>query len=243
MSALTDRVFNVFHWPVAHPIRLLLPAMVLVSLLLHLLAAYIVRPGIPSRPALPPWPAEVTLLPTVGAQGLALLEARDPSWLEPGRYRERMLPQPKPVRRELALRPALPPLLPAPPEIPAESWVPSLPPVAAKPLFEPRAPRLPPPALAPVGARFESGAPWITEEVLEQVRAVTPSESPGRATELLVVLAPSGDVRHVWLVRGSGDAELDFAAQRAVQRARFAPGDGPRRDVLRIAWGPRGPVK
>ena len=243
MSTLTDRLFHVFHWPLAHPIRLLLPAMVVVSLLLHLLAAYIVKPVMPARPALPPWPSEVTVLPRAGAEGLVLLEARDPSWLEPGRFRERILPQPKPERRELALRPPLPPLLPAPPAAPAESWVPSLPPVAVKPLFEPRAPRLPPPALAPVGARFESGAAWVTEEVLQQLRAVTPSESPGRTTELLVVLAPSGDVRHVWLVRSCGDAELDFAAQRAVQRARFARGDGPRRDVLRIAWGPRGPLQ
>ena len=241
MNTLTDRIFSVFHWPVTHPIRLLLPGMVLVSLLVHLLAAWIIRPGIPARPALPPWPSGVTILPTATAGHLLLLAARDPSWLEPGRYRDRMLPQPKPVRRESALRPPLPPLLPAPPDTSAEAWVPSLPPLAVKPLFEPRAPRWPPPALAPVGARFESGAAGVTEEVLEQLRAVTPESPPGKATELLLVLAPSGDVRHVWLLRGSGDAELDFAAQRAVQRARFSPGEGTRRDVLRVTWGPRAP--
>jgi hypothetical protein len=242
MNASTDRLLHVFRWPVAHPIRLLLPGMVLVSLLIHVLAAFVVQTGIPSRPALPPWPSKLTILPASGGQGLVLLEARDPSWLEPGRYRNRMLPQPKSERHEVALRPPLPALLPAPRETSAEAWVPSLPPLAIRPLSVQRAPQLAPPALAPAGARFESGAAWVTDEVLEQLRAVAPPEPPGRATELLVVLAPSGDVRHVWLVRGCGDPGLDFAAQRAVQRSRFLPADGPRRDVLRVTWGPRGPA-
>jgi len=207
MSALTGRFMNVFHWPVAHPIRLLLPGMVVVSLVVHLLAAYVVKTGIPARPALAPWPSKLTLFPMAGGQGVMLLEARDPSWLEPGRYRGRLLP-----------------------------------PLAVRPLFEQRAPRPAPPALAPAGARFESGAAWVSEDALNRIRSVAPPEPPGRATELLVVLAPSGDVRHVWLVRGCGDAELDFAAQRAVQRSRFAPAAGPRRDVLRVTWGPREPA-
>jgi len=242
MSALTDRLMHVFHWPVAHPIRLLLPGMIIVSVLVHFLGGYLVKVGAPSRPALPPWPSKVTLLPGAAGEGLALLAARDPSWLEPGRYRDRLLPPPKHVRRELALNPALPPLLPAPREKAGSEWVPSLPPLAVRPLFEPRAPQRPPPALAPLGVRFESGADWVTEEVLEGLRSVAPPEPPGRATELLVVLAPSGDVRHVWLVRGCGDAGLDFAAQRAVQRSRFSPADGTRRDVLRVTWGPGNPA-
>ncbi len=242
MSALTGRFMNVFHWPVAHPIRLLLPGMVVVSLVVHLLAAYVVKTGIPARPALAPWPSKLTLFPMAGGQGVMLLEARDPSWLEPGRYRGRLLPPPKPARREQALRPPLPPLLPVPRESVADAWVPSLPPLAVRPLFEQRAPRPAPPALAPAGARFESGAAWMSEDALNRIRSVAPPEPPGRATELLVVLAPSGDVRHVWLVRGCGDAELDFSAQRAVQRSRFAPAAGLRRDVLRVTWGPREPA-
>lgn len=242
MSALTGRLMHVFHWPVAHPIRLLLPAMIIVSVLVHLLGAYLVKVGAPSRPVLPPWPSKVTVIPGAG-EGLVLLAARDPSWLEPGRYRDRMLPPPKHVRRNLALNPALPALLPAPREETASEWVPSLPPLAVRPLFEARAPQPAPAALAPLGARFESGADRVTAEVLEGLRSVAPPAPPGRPTELLVVLAPSGDVRHVWLVRGCGDAELDFAAQRAVQRSRFAPAEGASSDVLRITWGPRGPVE
>jgi len=238
MSALTERLLHVFHWPVAHPIRLLLPGMVILSLAAHLLAAFVVKVAPASRPALAPWPSEITILPG-GGEGALLLAARDPSWLEPGRFRERLLPQPKAARRELALRPELPPLLAAPRETAADDWVPSLPPVSLRPLFVPRGPRPAPPALLPAGARFESGAAWVTEDVLTRLRAVAPSAPPSRATELLVVLAPTGDVRHVWLVRGCGDAELDLAAQLAVQRARFAAGEDPRRGVLRIAWGPR----
>lgn len=238
MNTLTDRLLHVFHWPVAHPIRLLLPGMVLVSLLAHLSVAYLIKATPPSRPGLAPWPAKITMLPRAG-NGTTLLDVRDPSWLEPGRFRDRMLPPPRVVRRESALHPALPPLLPAPRETAAEAWVPSLPPVAARPLFVRRAAPSAPPVLAPAAARFESGGAWITDDVLSRLRAVAPPASPGRATELLVVLAPAGDVRHVWLVRGSGDAELDLAAQLAVQRARFAPAAGIRRDVLRISWGPR----
>lgn len=239
MNSLADRLLHVFHWPVAHPIRLLLPGMVLLSLLAHLLVAQLVKVASPSRPGLAPWPAKITIFPGSAEEGALLLAARDPSWLEPGRFRDRMLPPPKAVRRELALRPDLPPLLPAPREAVTDQWVPALPPVASKPLFVQRGPRPSPPALVPTMARFESGAAWVTDDVLTRLRAVAPEEPPSRATELLLVLAPTGDVRHVWLVRGSGDAELDLAAQLAVQRARFAPGTGPRREVLRIAWGPR----
>lgn len=241
MRALTDRLGNIFHWPVSHPIRLLLPGMIVLSLLVHLLAGYLVKVAVPSRPALPPWPSKLTILPATGAAGSELLEVSDPSWLEPGRYRGRILPPPKYERREVALSPALPPLLPAPREAAGSEWVSGLPPIAARPLLEPRQAPAAPPALAFFGARFESGAAWVTPEVLQQLGALSPSAPPGRATELLVVLAPSGDVRHVWLVRSCGDADLDFAAQRAVQRARFAPADVPRRDVLRVTWGPRAP--
>jgi hypothetical protein len=239
MNTLADRLLHVFHWPVAHPIRLLLPGMVILSLLAHLLAAQLVKVAAPSRPGLTPWPAKITIFPGAGEEGSLLLAARDPSWLEPGRFRDRMLPPPKPERRELALRPELPPLLPAPRDAVADAWVPALPPVASKPLFVQRGPRPSPPALVSTTARFESGTDGVTDDVLTRLRAAAPVEPPSRATELLVVLAPTGDVRHVWLVRGSGDADLDLAAQLAVQRARFAPGSGPRRDVLRIAWGPR----
>lgn len=239
MNSLTDRLLNVFHWPVAHPIRLLLPAMVIVSLVAHVFLAYAVRVTAPSRPGLAPWPSKITVLPRAEKGGTSLLDVSDPSWLEPGRFRDRMLPAPKVVRRESALHPELPALLPAPRETLAEAWVPSLPPVAASPLFVQRAPRSAPPVLVPAAARFESGRAWVTDDVLSRLRAVAPNDPPGRATELLVVIAPTGDTRHVWLVRGCGDAELDLAAQLAVQRARFTPANGIRRDVLRIAWGPR----
>lgn len=240
MSSLADRLLHVFHWPVAHPIRLLLPGMVLLSLVAHLLVAQLVKVAAPSRPGLTPWPAKITIFPGAAEQGSLLLAARDPSWLEPGRFRDRMLPPPKVERREVALRPELPPLLRAPRDEVADGWVPALPPVAAKPLFVQRGPRPAPPALVPTTARFESGVDeGVTEDVLARLRAAAPAEPPSRATELLVVLAPTGDVRHVWLVRGSGDADLDLAAQLAVQRARFAPGTALRRGILRIAWGPR----
>lgn len=241
MSALTERLLNVFHWPVAHPIRLLLPGMILLSLLVHALAAYLVRSGLSARPSLAPWPAKVSVIPAEQAPGLLLLAVRDPSWLDPGRYRDKLVPPPRHERTVLALQPPLPPLLAAPRANARGEWVPALPPLAVKPWFEAPAAKLPPPAFVMSGARFESGAAGVTEDVLARLRAVAPDRPPGRATELLVVLAPGGDVRHAWVLRGSGDASLDFAAQRAVQRARFAPMEGGRRDVLRIFWGPRSP--
>ena len=238
MNTLTERLLHVFHWPVAHPIRLLLPGMVLLSIVAHLLLVQLVKVAPPSRPGLAPWPAKITILPGSEEEAPSLLATQDPAWLEPGRFRERMLPPPRVARSESALRPEMPPLLAAPLETVADAWVPSLPPVATRPLFVQRASQSAPSMLAPAGARFESGAAWITDDVLSRLRAVAPSEPPGRATELLVVLSPTGDARHVWLVRGSGDAELDLAAQLAVQRARFTPASGPRSDVLRVSWGP-----
>lgn len=240
MSALTDRLLHVFHWPVAHPIRLLLPGMIVASLLIHGLAAYLFRSGVTPSPAFPPWPSKLVIFPEESASDMILLAARDPSWLSPGRYRERMLPSPHPERAVRALQPSLPPLLAAPRPDFSNEWVPSLPPLAVRALFEPAAQQVPPPSFVAAGARFESGVDGVTDDVLSRLRAVAPDRPPGRATELLLVLAPTGDVRHAWLLHGSGDASLDLAAQRAVQRARFAPAEGGRRDVLRIFWGPRG---
>lgn len=241
MISFADRLLQVFHWPVTHPIRLLLPAMIALSLLVHLLVAYLVRASGTSRPALAPLPARLAVIPGDSAGTLLLLAARDPSWLDPGRYREGMVPAPRHERTVRALQPPLPPLLAIPPSAPRAEWVPALAPVAVKPWFEPERPPLPPPSFVPAGARFESGVEGVTEDVLDRLRAVAPEVPTARATELLLVLDPTGDVRHAWILRGSGDASLDLAAQRAVQRARFSPSGGGRRDVLRIHWGPRAP--
>lgn len=241
MSALADKLLHVFQWPVAHPIRLLLPGMVALSLLVHFLGLYLVRAGSTPRPALAPWPAKISVMAGADKSQLLLLAARDPSWLQPGRYRDRLIPPPRHERSISALKPSLPPLLAPPRENAGAPWVSALPPLALKPRFEGARRELPPASFVPVGARFDSGLTGVTEDVLDQLRAVTPDQPPGRATELLLVLSPAGDVQHAWLLRGSGDASLDLAAQRAVQRARFSPSEGVRRDVLRIFWGPRGP--
>lgn len=241
MSALTEKLFHVFQWPVAHPIRLLLPGMIAVSLLVHALAAYLVRSGSAPRPSLAPWPAKITVIPGNDSPQLLLLAARDPSWLDPGRYRDSLLPPPRHERTVLALHPPLPPLLAAPRSDAGTPWVSALPPLALQPWFEETRRSIGPPSFVAAGARFESGDGGVTDDVLARLRAVAPDRPPGRATELLLVLSPSGDVRHAWVLRGSGDAALDLSAQRAVQRARFAPADGGRRDVLRIFWGPRDP--
>lgn len=240
MNSLTGRILQVFQWPIAHPIRLLLPGMIAASLLVHLLAAYLVRSGAAPHPSLVPLPARLAIIPGESAAPL-LISARDPSWLDPGRYRGRMMPAPRHERTVRALQPPLPPLLDAPPAAPRAEWVAALPPVAVKPWFEPARPPLPPPSFVPAGARFESGGGGVTEDALARLRSVAPERPPGRGTELLLVLDPIGDVRHAWILRGSGDASLDLAAQRAVQRARFGPSEGGRRDVLRIHWGPRAP--
>lgn len=240
MSALTDRLIHVFQWPLAHPIRLLLPGMVALSLLVHALAAYLIQAGVAPRPSFPSWPAKLLVFPEESASDLLLLAARDPSWLMPGRYRERLLPAPRHERESLALRKPLPPLLGAPQTAAVEQWIPSLPPLSVRAWFEPVSQPSAPPSFIAAGARFESGSVGVTEDVLARLRAVAPDQPPGRATELFLVLAANGDVRHAWVLHGSGDASLDLAAQRAVQRARFAPAEGGRRDVLRIFWGPRG---
>ncbi|MFZ9931646.1 MAG: TonB family protein [Chthoniobacterales bacterium] len=241
MSALPERLFHIFHWPLAHPIRLLLPGMILCSLLLHALAAYVVRSTPASRPGPVPWPAAVSVIPAGEVSGLLLLAARDPSWLDPGRYRERLVPAPRHESTVSALAPRLPPLLAAPRSEARGAWAPALPPLSVRAWLEPAAEKRAPPSFAPTGARFESGAAGVTEDVLSRLRAVAPERSPGRPTELLVVLEPAGDVRHAWVLRGSGDAALDLAALRAVQRARFAPSGAGTPDVLRIFWGSRGP--
>lgn len=237
MSILTGRLPHVFRWPVAHPIRLLLPGMILVSLLLHALAAYIFTAATP--PPSPLWPpmSKLLILPSESLSEMSLLTARDPSWMEPGRFRAQLLPAVRPQRSVLALQPTLPPLLAAPPEKSDARWVPSLPPLAVRPWFETPAPPPAPPSFVPTLARFESGWAGVTPDVLDRLRAVAPGHPPGRGTELLVVLAPTGDVRHTWVLRGSGDATLDLAAQRAVQRARFASSPEGVRDALHIVWG------
>jgi len=236
---LADRLLHVFHWPAAYPIRLLLPTMLVVSLLLHGAALYLIRATPPGRgPALPPLPAKVVLWP--GADGSSvLLAARDPAWMQPGRHRDRLLPLPAVERPARALQPVLPPLVAAPEEERVARWVPALPPLAVQPRFEPRG-AVTAAALAPLTARFDGEGPAVTEDVLGRLRAAAPAQPPGAATELLVVLEASGEPRHVWLVRGSGDSALDAAAQRAVQRSRFGAPEGVYRGLLRIVWAPGG---
>jgi TonB family protein len=236
---LAERLLHVFHWPAAYPIRLLLPTMIVLSLLLHAAALYLVRSTAPGGGAvLPPLPAKVVLWP--GAAGdSVLLAARDPAWLQPGRLRDRLLPLPQVERPARALQPALPPLVDAPVEERVARWVPALPPLAVQPRFEVRGGATGP-GMAPLTARFDGAGPAVTDDLLNRLRTAAPAQPPAAATELLVVVDAAGEPRHVWLVRGSGDSALDAAAQRAVQRSRFGPSEGLYRGLLRIVWAPGG---
>ncbi len=237
---LAERLAHVFQWPTTYPIRLLLPAMLLLSVVIHGAALYLVRADVPVRGvALPPLPAEVTVLP--GGEESALIAARDPSWLDPGRYRDRMLPVPRWERPWRALQPPLPPFVEAPPRAGEESWVGALPPLAERAWFEPRI--VPsPPEMAPVIARFDAEGPAVTEDVLDRLRAAAPEDPPGLPTELLVVLDAAGEARHVWLLRSCGVPALDAAARRAVQLSRFGAAPGGHRGVLRVVWAPAAEV-
>ena len=237
---LTDRLLHVFHWPGGHPIRLLLPAMILLSLVLHAAGIYLVRVQASSRGVnLPSLPGKVTIL---AAADSVVLAARDPSWLQPGRFRDELLPLPRVIRPWRALQPDLPPLVATPAQVPAENWVPALPPLSVQARFEPRGGTGSVPALAPVTARFDGAGPEVTEDVLGRLRAAAPPQPPGLSTELLIVLDGSGEARHVWLVRSCGDAALDAAAVRAVQLSRFGPSDNGYRGMLRVVWGTGGPA-
>jgi hypothetical protein len=231
---LADRLLQVFHWPAVHQIRLVLPAMILLSLLVHGAGLYLVRAHAPARGVtLPPLPGKVTIVP---AEDSMLLAARDPSWLQPGRFRDRLLPPPQVERPLRALQPEFPLLAPVPAEPMPERWVPALPPLAVQPRFEPRV-AAPAPLLAPVTARFEADGPEVTNDVITRLRDAAPAQPPGLPTELLVVLDPSGEARHVWLVRSCGDPALDAAARRAVQLSRFGPSEKVYRGILRVVWG------
>lgn len=233
---LADRLVQVFHWPAHYPIRLLLPAMLLLSLLLHAAGLYLVRAtGTGRAVSLPPLPARVTVVP--GSDESVLLAALDPAWMKPGRFRDRILPVPQARRPNRALEPTLPPLRPVPVAPREEAWVGLLPALAVRPWFEPRDPAVPS-ETAPVTARFDGEAPDITDDVLSRLRAAAPVDPPGLPTELLVVLDATGVARHVWLVRSSGVASLDAAAQRAVQLSRFGARPGGYRGVLRVVWAP-----
>lgn len=231
---LADRLLQVFHWPISHPIRLVLPLMIVLSLVLHLVGVYLVRAQTPVRAvSLPPLPGKVAVIPAADS---ALLAARDPSWLQPGRYRDRLLPPPRADRPLRALQPTLPPLVPAPVESVSETWIPALPPLAVQARLEPRGVTVAP-ELNTVTARFDTAGPEVTEDVLGRLRAAAPPNPPASPTELLVVLDASGETRHVWLLRSCGDPGLDTSAIRAVQLSRFGPGAAAYRGILRIVWG------
>lgn len=229
-----ERILQVFQWPSHYPIRLVLPAALVISLLVHASAVYLFRPAVVSAAPVAQAQAKVSLVPA--ASGSALLDARDPSWLEPGRFRDSILGAPHATRPRRALDPRLPDLVPPAPEARGERWAPSLPPLAALPKFEQRE-ALAPPAVAPVSARFDGDGPPVPEELLGRLRVAAPSSPPGPATELLVAIDAVGDVRHVWLVRSCGVPQLDLAAQLAVQRSRFRA-NGGHEGVLRVVWGP-----
>jgi hypothetical protein len=240
---LPDRLLHVFHWPGGHPIRVLLPAMILLSLVLHAAGLYVFRAKVPARTgALPPLPASLTVLPggTVGPAGAKsiLLAARDPSWMHPGRYRDRLLPAPRSGRVVAgATDPPLPPLLDPPAPQPSRAWLPSLPPIASRPLLgdELRPPAAP--SLAPLTARFDPPGPAVPDALLQLLRDATPAPPPGEPLELLLRLDAAGEARHAWLLGSSGVPAFDLAAQRAVLRSRFGPAGGDYQGVLRIIFG------
>ncbi len=233
---ISERILQVFQWPEKYPIRLLLPTMLAVSVFVHAAGFYLVRTTWPQRGvSMPPPPVAITLYPS-GDNSL-LLGARDPSWLEPGRFRERMLPSPHITRSHRALEPILPELLPPPVREVPPYWIPALPPLAVRPLPTSLAEKSAPVHLQPVTARFTEGHLGVTDDLLSRLRAVAPAEPPGAPTELLVVLDAAGEVHNVWLLRGCGVAEVDKAAQMAVQRSRFDPPGQMRQGILRVTWG------
>jgi hypothetical protein len=237
---LGDRLLHVFHWPAGYPIRLVLPGMLLLSILLHGAGLYLVRSSTPMRAvSLPPAPAKLTILPAGSAGvGNLVLATRDPSWLQPGRYRDLMLPMPRRAMTPRALQSPLPPLVAAPEPSVAETWVPALPPLSVQPWLVSRGEVSPAPVLAGVSVRFDPPGPAITEEAMGRLRAAVPKQPPGLPTEFLVVLDASGEARHLWLLRSSGVPSLDVAAQLAIQRSRFGSSAQGYRGVLRIIWGP-----
>lgn len=235
---IPDRFLHVFHWPGHHPIRLLLPGMIVVSLLVHAAGLYLVRASVPVRGvSLAPVPAKLAVFPAGGES--ALLAARDPSWLEPGRFRTRLLPVPRASRPWRAMEPALPALVPVPRVDSSGQWAPSLPPLAVNAWLERGTGRMPPPVLNPVTARFSDPGPEVTGDVLARLRASAPADPPGLPTEMLVVLDASGEARHVWIVRSCGVPALDLAAQLAVRRSRFGISGQGFRGILRVVWGGR----
>lgn len=233
---IPERILHVFQWPAHHQIRLLLPTMLILSVLLHAAGFYLVRSTWLQRGvSMPPPAVTVTLYPA--EEHALLLGARDPAWLEPGRFRDQMLPPPQITRTHRVLDPGLPELLPSPVTAPPEHWVPALPPLAIRPWLISSGEKSSPTSLLPVTARFSEGDLGVTDDLLARLRAAAPLDPPGSPTELLVVLDAAGEVHNVWLVRGCGVAALDKAAQMAVQRSRFAPPSGDRQGILRIIWG------
>lgn len=240
---LSDRLLHVFHWPTGYPIRLLLPAMLVLSLGLHALGFYFFRSGAPARvPRLAPSAPHLVLYAEDSGPARSLvLAARDPSWMQPGRLRADVLP---PLAagppRQRALEPDLPGFLTAAPLAPQETWIPSLPPLAVRAWLEPARPApdaAQPRVLQPTAARFDRGQPQPDNEFLARLRAATPATLPGRPTELFVRLDAAGEARNVWILRGCGDAEADLAAVRAVQQSRFGAGGAGYEGVLRVVWG------
>jgi hypothetical protein len=237
---LGERLQHIFHWPAGYPIRLVLPGMLLLSIVLHGVGLYLVRSATPIREvSLPPAPAKLTILPAdlAGVANL-VLATRDPSWLQPGRYRDLMIPTPRHALTPRALQSPLPPLVSAPEPSVAEAWVPALPPLSVQPWLVSRGELSPAPALAGVSVRFDPPGPTVTEEAIGRLRAVVPKQPPGLPTEFLVVLDSAGEARHMWLLRNSGLPSLDVAAQLAIQRSRFGSSSQGYRGVLRIIWGP-----
>lgn len=235
---LPERLLHVFHWPATYQIRLVLPLMLVVSLLLHAIGLYFMRAQpVSARAALPPLPMKLGLW--ADAASSVLLQTRDPAWIEPGRLNEwpgSVLVISPPSR---ALHPALPELVPAPERVVEKKWVPALPPVAEHPVLIEKLPP-PLPEWQGLAARFDGGGPEVTTEVMGRLQAVAPQILPAGATELMVSLDAAGQVRHVWLLRGSGDTALDAAAMRAVQRSRFGSRAEGFEGILRIVWAPGG---
>lgn len=115
-------------------------------------------------------------------------------------------------------------------DLPEAPVVPLLPEVTAliSPIEPPAPDILSPPELEP--AEETGGSTGIVQMPIGRDRVITPeypkkAQKEGRegSVRLRVTVSPSGTVSHVDVERSSGHADLDEAAIKAVQQARFHP--------------------
>lgn len=226
---------HLFDWPSRHNVHLALPAMLVVSFLLHAASAVVFQVTYPRPRPSPEHPARVFFLRPGSPDAVQVepvLAAEDPALFSPAAVSGRGVWKVDGTEYVASFDAMTTALSPAPPA-PGTSLPPVSPnpgPVTARLAVRPPGPVVPG---LPTTVRLGGGLDDREATLPKTVEYSAPVRQRLTPAEFLVAVSPDGRPLHVFPQRSSGHESLDRIALRTLLATRFSRKDTP----AEPAWG------